>query len=63
MGPLSLIAIIVLISGIIQITYPELFITLHVHGTKNLKAVKVGGIITILVSIILFLIDLLPLSQ
>lgn len=63
MGPLSLIAILGLISGIIQTTYPELFIKLHVQGTKNLKAVKVGGIITISVSIILFLFDLLSKSQ
>lgn len=63
MGALSLVAILGLISGIIQITYPELFIKLKVQGTKNLKAVKVGGIITISVSIILFLFDLLSISH
>jgi len=56
-GPLSLIAILGLISGIIQITYPDLFMKLHVQGTKNLKAVKLGGIITISVSITLLFFD------
>lgn len=58
MGPLSVIAILGFILGLLQIIFPDVFVILKVQGTKKPSAIRRGGFIVVSVSTILFIIDL-----
>jgi len=59
MGFVTVLSILLFAHGLIQIFYPGFFLLIKAQGAMSPRNVRLGGIIVLPVSVILFIFDLL----
>ncbi len=58
MSPLTLIGVVAVIYSLLQITIPDIILSMKPFGVKTREAVRVGGFITLPIGIIIIIADL-----